>query len=78
MKWRCQHGFPSFKQEKVRRGAGIYSAGSCPGADVASVGSVLSLGLLSGATVGLEWKNIKKVPVQLTVYTAKIADMGLY
>ena len=31
-----------------------------------------------GPTVGLEWKNIKKVPVQLTVYTAKIADMGLY
>ena len=88
MKWRCQHGFPSFKQAKGSHGA-----------DVASVGSVLSLKsplparrgseLLLGAAVGLESpllglalglesKNIKKVPVQLTVYTAKIADMGLY
>ena len=33
---------------------------------------------LPGHAVGLEWKNIKKVPVQLTVYAAKIADMGLY
>lgn len=53
MKWRCQHGFPSFKQAKGSRGA-----------DVASVGSVLSLKsplparrgseLLLGAAVGLE------------------------
>ena len=33
---------------------------------------------LLGLALGLESKNIKKVPVQLTVYTAKIADMGLY
>lgn len=59
-------------------GDGISSTGSCPGADVASVDSILSLGLLSGSAVGLEQKNIKKVPVQLTVYAANIADMGLY
>ena len=60
MKWRCQHGFPSFKQAKGSRGAGISSAES----DVASVGSVLSLKsplparrgseLLLWAAVGLE------------------------
>ena len=33
---------------------------------------------LLGLALGLKWKNIKKVPVQLTVYAAKIADMGLY
>ena len=35
-------------------GDGISSVGSCPGADVASVDSILSLGLLSGSAVGLE------------------------
>ena len=64
MKWRCQHGFPSFKQAKGSHGAGISSAEGGPGDDVASVGSVLSLKsplparrgseLLLGAAVGLE------------------------
>ena len=67
MKVRCQHGFPSFKQAKGRHGA-----------DVADVGSILSLKSPLPARCGSGMKNIKKVPVQLTVYTAKIADMGLY
>ena len=67
MKWRCQHGFPSFKQEKVRRGGWNLLCWAAVG-----------LGRLSGLVLGLKWKNIKKVPVRLTVYTAKIADMGLY
>ena len=64
MKVRCQHGFPSFKHAKGCRGSGISSAEVGPGANVASVGSVLSLKsplparcgaeLLLWAAVGLE------------------------
>lgn len=78
MKWSCQHGFPSFKQVKGSHGAGISSAEGGPGANVASVGSVLSLKSPLPARRGSGMKKYQKVPVQLTVYTAKIADMGLY
>jgi len=52
--------FHHLNKRRAAVGPGIYYTGACPGADVASVGSVLSLGLLSAPPWVWNGKIFKK------------------